>query len=124
MKIYVAASFDNQAIIREEASTLWGLGHEVVSTWVHEVAKPEVMEDESFKRKLAIKDIAEVTSADLILLDNRQLSGGKNVEWGVSLGQHQKKLLWIIGKPTNVFHYLADRFLNDWDETRQALGGK
>jgi hypothetical protein len=95
---------------------LWELGHEVVGTWLQEVKKPEAMDDLSFKKKLAIKDIAEVYRSDLVILDNRQSSGGKNVEFGIGLGQFQTKLLWLIGEPTNVFQYLADQQFVSWEQ--------
>jgi hypothetical protein len=116
MKIYVAGSFVDREAIREQASRLWPLGHEVTSTWLHEVAKHETMSQDEFMRKIAIKDIAEVMMADLIILDNKQSTGGKNCEWGLGLGSYQKKQLWLIGDPSNVFHYLADRFFDSWDE--------
>ena len=121
MKVYLAGSFLDQHSLREPASRIWQLGHEVVSTWLQEVARPEHMESERFKHKLGMKDIAEVSAADLIILDNRQSSGGKNVEWGIALGQFQRKLLWLVGEPSNVFHYLADRQFPTWDEVYEAL---
>ena len=121
MKIYLAGTFEDQKVLREPADRLWHLGHEVVSTWLQEVKKPESMTSDEFKKKLAIKDIAEVASADLIILDNRRSSGGKNCEWGVSLGQFQKKVLWLVGEPSNVFHYLADKRFKDWEEVYAEL---
>lgn len=94
-----------------------------MGTWLQEVAKPNDMTSEEFKRKLAIKDVAELYSADLVILDNRQSSGGKNTEWGVGIGQFQKKLLWLVGKPSNVFHYLADRRFRNWKEALDELRG-
>lgn len=122
MRIYLAGSFDDQKELREPANELWYLGHEVVSTWLQEVKKPSEMSTDEFKKKLAIKDIAEVVSADLIILDNRRSSGGKNCEWGVSLGQFQKKILWLVGQPSNVFHYLADQTFGSWEEVYAELG--
>lgn len=121
MRIYLAGSFADQAELRKPASQLWALGHEVVGTWLQEVSKPVMMKTATFKRKLAIKDIAEVHSADLVILDNRQSSGGKNCEWGIALGQFQKKLLWLVGEPSNVFHYLADKTFANWEECLECL---
>ena len=79
------------------------------------------MSEDEFKRKLALKDVAEVYSADLLILDNRQSSGGKNVEFGIALGQFQKKLVWIVGQSSNVFHYLADQQFTDWEEVFEFM---
>ncbi len=116
MKIYVAGSFLDQKTLRAEADRLWALGHEITGTWLQETTRPSCISPEEFKRKLAIKDLTEVAKADLLILDNRQSSGGKNCEWGVATQQYQHKLLWLIGEPSNVFHYLADRQFRDWDE--------
>lgn len=116
MKIYVAGTFADQKSLRAEADRLWALGHEITGSWLQEVARPVMMDDFDFKAKLAMKDAAEIYAADLIILDNRQSSGGKNVEWGIGVGQFQKKLLWLVGEPSNVFHYLADQFFDSWDE--------
>ena len=121
MKIYVAGSFVDQKLLRSEADKLWALGHEITSSWLQEVARPLNMTSNVFKKKLAQKDIAEVYAADLVILDNRRSSGGKNVEWGVALGQHQKKLVWLVGEPSNVFHELADRMFETWDDVISAL---
>jgi hypothetical protein len=95
----------------------------VTGTWLQEVAKPEGMTSDEFKHKLAMKDVAEVYAADAIILDNPQSSGGKNVEWGVAVGQHQKKILWLVGQPSNVFHYLADKRFENWDACLKHLKG-
>lgn len=122
MKIYVAGTFQDRKELRQEALTLWELGHEIVGTWLNEVARLPEMDHNTFHKKLAIKDIAEVKAANLIILDNRRSSGGKNCEWGVGLGEFQNKLLWLIGEPSNVFHQLADKQFVDWDGVRQELG--
>lgn len=116
MRIYIAGSFVDQKELRAEAHRVWGLGHEITGTWLQEVAKPIGMPDDMFKRKLAIKDLCEVARADLLILDNRRSTGGKNAEWGFALGEFQHKQLWLIGEPTNVFQYLADEMFSSWDE--------
>lgn len=121
VRIYIAGSFIDQQALRDPADQLWKLGHEITGSWLHEVAKPEVLTTEEFKRKLALKDIAEIYAADLIIQDNRRSSGGKNAEWGIGLGQFQKKLLWLVGKPSHVFHYLADKQFENWEECIECL---
>lgn len=122
MRIYVAGTFGDQKALRQEAAALWDLGHEITGSWLQEVKRPEGMDEEVFKAKLAIKDIAEVSRADLLILDNRQSSGGKNVEWGLALGQFQHKMLWLVGEPTNVFHHLADQRFDNWEECLDYMG--
>jgi hypothetical protein len=123
MKIYLAGTFTDQAALREPANHIWQLGHEIVGTWLNETAKNGVLTDTEHKRKLAMKDLAEVMMADLIILDNRQSSGGKNCEWGIGLACFHHKLLWLVGEPTNVFHYLADSQFPTWDACLATLRG-
>ncbi|MGH9876367.1 MAG: hypothetical protein ACRD5H_01910 [Nitrososphaerales archaeon] len=124
MKIYLAGTFIDQKVLRVEAARLWELGHEVTGSWLNEVARSLYMDLKTQWKKLAIKDLTEIAKADLVILDNRQSSGGKNVEWGVGCQQYQTKLLWLIGKPSNVFHALADKEFTNWDECINYLKEK
>lgn len=122
MKIYVAGTFADQKVLRAEAARLWELGHTITGTWLNEVARPAHMTQEEFWRKLAIKDAVEVGKADLVILDNRQMSGGKNTEWGMGVFSFQEKLLWLVGEPTTVFHALYDRKFPSWDALIEHIG--
>jgi len=94
------------------------MGHEVVSTWLDEVAKPAGMTQETFWRKLAVKDLAEVKACDLLIADTMDVTprGGREVEFGFALGGHQSKHVFIVGPVRNVFHTLADIRFESWDE--------
>ena len=118
MKIYIAGTFQSQKRLREPAVRLWELGHEIVGTWLNEVARPDHMSSDDFKKKLAMKDLCEVSKADILILDNLETipSGGKNTEFGFALGAHQSKQVWLVGPPSSVFHYLADLQFEDWNE--------
>ena len=116
MKIYVAGSFVDQLDLRQKADLIWRTGHTVTGTWLQEITRLPHLTEVEHKRKIAIKDLTEAREADLIVLDNRQSSGGKNVEWGIALSQFQCKLLVLVGQPSNVFHYLADYTFIDWED--------
>jgi len=117
MRIYIAGSWGAQKRLREPANHLWNMGHEVVSTWLNEVKRPEFMPSEVFKKKLAMKDLCEVSRADLLILDTIDPpSGGKNAEFGFALGSFQNKQVWMVGPPSSVFHYLADISFVNWEE--------
>ena len=117
MKIYIASFFDTRERLRPYKDRLWKQGHEVVSSWLDEQAKPGGMDTSTFWKKLAIKDIAEVESADCVILDTLDVTprGGREVEFGYALGGHQSKFTYIVGPVRNVFHTLADRQFDDWD---------
>ena len=116
MKVYIAASFVAQKRLRPIRDKLWSLGHEVVGSWLDEVARPEGMSQEIFDKQLAIKDLTEVAKADCIILDTTEESttGGRMVEWGYALGQ--AKLRYLVGKPHSIFEHLADRIFSSWEE--------
>jgi hypothetical protein len=120
-KIYIAGTFGDQKALREIATKVWELGHEVTGTWLHEVKKPADMDQRTFQKKLAIKDMCEVARADLLIVDNRQSSGGKNAEMGMALWNFQHMQVWLVGPVTNVFQVLADREFANWDECLAAL---
>ena len=117
MKIYVAASFVSRERLRPIRDKLWNLGHEVVSSWLDEVAKPAPMTDKEFFKKLAIKDIAELKSADLVIVDlmDKSSTGGRDIETGLALGAFSAKQVYLVGKPVCVFHELADKQYQNWD---------
>jgi nucleoside 2-deoxyribosyltransferase len=118
MKIYTAATFSEQARIRENREILFKLGHQVLSTWLDEQIKPEGMTEDQFGRKMAAKDLREVASADCLILDltNPSKTAGKMVETGFAIANH--KLFYVVGEimPGGIFMLLADRHFNNWDE--------
>jgi hypothetical protein len=83
------------------------------------------MSQETFYRKLALKDLAEIKSADLLICDTLDVTprGGREVEFGLALGAFQSKLIWVVGPLRNVFHRLADEHFETWDEVLNRLGG-
>jgi len=118
MKIYVAGSFVSRNRLRPVRDILWSMGHECVSTWLDEVAKPIPMTQKEFYKKLAMKDIAELKSADLVIVDliDPSSSGGRDTELGLALGAFSAKQVYLVGKPVCVFHELADKQYDTWDQ--------
>lgn len=124
MKIYLAACFEERLRIRDVADKLWNEGHEITSTWLHETTQPPYMNQDEFFKKLAVKDLTEIAAADLLIMDTFVMSprGGASNEFGFALGAFQKKLVWVVGPARSVFHQLADRRFETWDECVNALG--
>ena len=116
MKIYISATFENRNRIRPYRDVLWHLGHEITSTWLDEVAKPVVMAERIFRKKLALKDVAEIVASDAIILDTFNKSQGKCVEFGIALGRFQSKLLFTVGPKACIFYELADENFKTWKE--------
>lgn len=120
MKCYTAATFAEQARIRGHKEQLIQLGHTITSTWLEEslFVRPEGMQEETFERKMAMKDLQEVAMADCFILDveNPSRTAGKMVETGFALAKH--KLVYVVGKapPHSIFLLLADKHFDTWDE--------
>lgn len=123
MKIYIASFFDTRERLRPVRDALWKMGHEVVSSWLDEVARPAGMSDDAFYRKLAMKDVAEVKSADLLIVDtfDPPTRGGRENEYGIALGQFQSKLLFVVGPYRTIFHRLADAQFDSWEACLEHL---
>lgn len=127
MKIYTAATFAEQARIRHNKETLLQLGHTITSTWLEEslFVRPDGMLEETFERKMAMKDLQEVTMADCFILDveNPSKTAGKMVETGFALAKH--KLVYVVGTPPphSIFLLLADKHFADWNELFEYFKG-
>lgn len=123
MRIYIASRFADRKRLRPYADRIWHMGHEVTSSWLNETSKMTGMSREEFWQVLAEKDLVEVARADILIRDVHAISrtGGADVEWGLCLGQFQHKLRWLIGPVRNVFHTLAHRRFEDWEQCLKAL---
>ena len=123
MRVYIAGYFTTRDRLRPIRDQLWKLGHEVVSTWLDEVKHPDSMDEETFFKKLALRDLAEIRSADLIIVDTFDVTerGGREVEFGFALGRFQGIETWIVGPMRNVFHRLADLVFDDWTQALEFL---
>lgn len=78
------------------------------------------MTDEEFGRKMAMKDLQEISTADCMILDleNPSKTSGKMVEFGFALAKH--KLLYVVAPGDtltkgHIFCFLADKVFESWD---------
>ena len=90
-------------------------------SWLNEAKKSKYLTDDEQNKKRAFNDVVEACIADCIILDNRQRSSGKNAEWGVGIHSFHHKLLWIVGPRTSVFHSLADKHFDKWQDVFDYL---
>ena len=123
MRVYFAGFFDSQKRIKAEADKMWEKGHEVCSTWLYETSRPEGMTTDEFWKKLAIKDLAEINAADLLILDTIDVTprGGREVELGFALGRFQGKSIYMVGPVRNVFHTLVDRKFDSYEDLMKDI---
>src|SRR5947209_3287299 len=117
MKIYVSGSFAARERLRPEAHKLWKAGHEITSSWLDEITQPPSLDEKSFWRKLAIKDLGEIRAADMVIVDTQTQSstGGLYAELGMAASSVTPKAIWHIGPIKCVFETLADRHFENWD---------
>jgi len=119
MKIYVASFFETKKRLQEPKNALWEMGYNITSSWLNEIPKADfIPTKEIFWKKLAMKDLAELNAADAIILDTIDVNprGGREVEFGFALGCWQTKLVCIVGPYRNVFHTLADKQFDSWED--------
>ena len=94
------------------------MGHTITASWLEEQVKPAGMLQIQFDKKMAAKDLQEISAADCIILDleNPSKTSGKMIEFGFALAKH--KLSYVVGDvpPGGIFMYLADRIFASWDE--------
>lgn len=126
MKIYIGASFAGRERLRPIRDQLWQMGHEVVSSWLDEVTKPQAMTHQEFYKKLALKDLCELKSADLAIIDliDPSTTGGRDTELGFALASFAGKQVYTVGNPVSVFHELVDRQFSNWDKVLVFLNPK
>ena len=120
MRIYVSGTFTSQARLRPLADRLRALGHEIMSTWLYEVAKPATLNTAEWNLALADKDVAEVFAADCIVLDldGESTTGGRYTEWGIACCPGSLRRRYIVGGKgkDGVFLSKAHRRFEDWDD--------
>ena len=121
MKVYIAARLSQRPELHTIRAQLWELGHEVVSTWIDEGGDYGTAYGGDKAAKIALRDISQISSADLLILDTTSpLSadggGGREFEYGFAIGQFQHKITWRVGPVKNAFHALADRQFTTWKE--------
>lgn len=108
MRIYLAAPWTcRDAIVARAVQQIEAAGHTLTERWwTHtdvnaEIGTPEIHDELSMQ---AAKDITGVWNAQVFLLLNVEKSEGKAVEMGLALAYGTPII--VVGKPSNVFHYL------------------
>ena len=103
MKIYLASPFEKQAGMKTLADSLTHAGYTITSKWL--------TEDETAAQHAALawRDVQDINEADVVVVNNptdffHAGTGGRHVEFGYALAMH--KPLILLGRPSNVFHYL------------------
>jgi nucleoside 2-deoxyribosyltransferase len=120
MKIYLAATFTEQEYMQFIAQRFKWQGHEITSTWIYGQWKPKAQTFYDFGKNMALKDLADLASSDLMILglDQTSTTMGKMVEFGYAVARHIP--VWLIGGTEeylerHIFLRLADKHFKDYD---------
>ena len=121
MKIYLAATFSEQEVMQNVAQRLKNQGHEITSTWIYGQWQPKVQNFYDFGKSMALKDLTDLASSDLMILDLEKTSTtmGKMVEFGYAVARHIP--VWTIGGTPeylerHIFLRFADKHFEDFNE--------
>lgn len=101
--IYLAAPWKDREYARTVRVQFQAAGVVVNSRWLDFKGEEDVVKDATMKQE-ALHDIEDVVAADTVVVLNTSYSEGKAAETGMAL--ILMKGLVLIGKPSNVFHYL------------------
>lgn len=136
MRIYVSASYHRQADLRPIRDKLAAMGHVVTSSWIGEettIAEKWRGNVAAFlRRRLGIKDLAEIMACDLFINDQSvpSVSGGLHCELGMALALAHTRFyemqIWTVGYPPegitrSPFFEMVDRHYENWDKLLEAL---
>lgn len=133
IKVYLAAAFGRQAEmrrIRDEIETFSEGNEKVISSWIDvevDDATPDTVGNADEWQHHAIKDLAEVRDADIMVsfTDGTWARGGRHVEFGYAYANDLA--LIVIGPKEHIFHSLPgvihfetwERFKEFSDEIRE-----
>jgi len=123
LRIYLASNHQSQDRLKIVKEMLLERGHTVCSNWLTEgTAQAMEVLTEDQRQLFSYRDLGEILSADLLILDTREqsVSGGREVEYGAALALG--KLVWRVGPARNVFHSIPRRSFDSWSEALEALG--
>ncbi len=122
MRTYIAAAFESRDRLYPWVEKLRQLKHEIVSSWLDE--RSDVTYDqitEAYRQACGVIDSGELKTATLFILDTGDVNarGGREVEFGQALAFGIPTIL--IGPLRNVFHRLAWKHFNDWEDAIKFL---
>jgi hypothetical protein len=120
MNVYIAGAFESKdrlKVHRDELAAIPGI--KVVSTWLDEESTNGEVAP-GLAVQYAIRDLQEVATADLHIIDTFDLNtrGGREFETGIAYRSGAQ--VWRVGPPRNVFHRLLPEF-GSWAQVLALL---
>jgi len=118
MRIYISGAFTAQERLQPWANALRRLGHDIVSSWLWEAAKPDHLSKDTWDHLIADKDIAETYASDCVILDldGESTGGGRYVEWGIACCPGSMRMRITVGddRRNGIFLSKAHFHFNSW----------
>jgi nucleoside 2-deoxyribosyltransferase len=130
--VYLAAPWIKREEARSVRDQLVAAGFKVNSRWLGMPEQPpdyaEGKPSEGLSTR-AKQDVEDVLAADVTLVLNLEKSEGKAVETGLAIAWG--KLVIVVGKRTNIFHWFRDvvmtpdllsaiAFINHWKRAKET----
>lgn len=111
MKVYVASHFAEKELSRKIREQLQANGHVCTSRWLDEEPATDPA-DHEFRQKVALMDVDDVISGDVLVFRNppesqKKGTGGRRVEFGIAVA-YGKPILILGGPSETVFDDLPN----------------
>lgn len=118
MRVYLASNFQSQKRMMKVREALENIGVTVCNGWLEPGVDAQDFEQLSPEQRAmySYRDIGEIVTVDLLIMDTQEqsTSGGREVEYGMALALG--KPVWIVGPTRNIFHTVARRQYDDWEQ--------
>jgi nucleoside 2-deoxyribosyltransferase len=125
--VYLASGFRQRNELRKLAIMLEEKNITTCSSWIWIDKRPDRTDQDwnQFAPKIAIKNLADLLSADILVLDTNGIApdnnGGCHFETGFMLAR--EKPIYIIGQRGNTFHWLLEDedIFNNYEELIEKI---
>lgn len=125
MNIYIAGKVTARERLKPVRAAIQEFGFECPSGWIDlgvnypsdfaTRVMPTTWEDEKYR------DLREIRECDLVIVDtiDESNTGGREFEIGYCTGLG--KLFWRVGPKRHLFHTLADKVFENWQDCLEVL---
>lgn len=111
MRVYVAAKFEDKAIVRDAYAKLRAIGHEITHDWTNEdITKAEPGRVDEYLAECAERDAEGVQEADVLVMFPHERGKDSYVELGIALGAAIPVVCISrgVGLPSSIFLKVED----------------
>lgn len=106
LKVYLAGPWKHKVQMAEEKKKFQSVGFDVISTWTELGLDNQEDYDASCKESEALRDMAQIRDADVMVIYNLDKSEGKATELGMALILN-KPVILVGERKGNVFYHVS-----------------